>query len=888
MNKEKKKLFLVDGHSFCYRAFYAIRELSTSSGMPTNAIYGVINMLHKLVKEYTPDMMAVVFDLKGPTVRHEKYKEYKIQRKPMPAELAAQLSGIKEVISTHNIPIYELQGFEADDIIATLARKAVGKGLDVVIVTGDKDAFQLVGDSIKVLRPQLKDNKMYDQDEVRYKYGVAPADMIELMALMGDASDNIPGVKGVGQVTARKLIEKYGTVERIYRNIDKITPAALKEKLLEGKDKASLSRELLILDTGLPVEVDEETMRLREPDHKNLARLYEKFEFQKLLREIMPKGTQPVAYSAYSSEEDIKRITGEIKKHKTIGFSIARAPDGGSIRGMAFSGEEGTAQYISFRADSGKNRKISDMLKGILEERGTAKVGYDIKESLLCLQRHGMSLENADFDVMIADYLLEPSRPDRDLADIAMRHLAYNLSFKEGGDPQGDGDGQGTLGFSDAGVYNSSCEKSDMALRLYNVLKKELEEKHLIRLFRDVEMPLVNVLARMEAEGIGIDIEYMEEIERKTREKLADAEEKIYGLAEKKFNIDSPKQLQSVLFDKLGLPPMKKTKTGFSTDESVLRKLAGMHELPAVLLEYRALKKLKTTYCDSILEMTDRETGKLHTHFNQAVTSTGRLSSSEPNLQNIPVKAPLGREIRRVFRPGDKDRSLLAADYSQIELRILAHLSEDTNLLKAFSQEEDVHKFTASLMFDRPIDRVTDRMRSMAKTVNFGIIYGMSPFGLAKDLDIGVGEAQAFISAYFQRYSGVKVFIERTIGAVREKGYVTTLLNRRRYIPEIFSPNEHERGFAERAAINTSVQGSAADLIKLAMLACHRELKDSEVRMVIQIHDELIFTVPAGEIKETAEKVKRIMEGVMDLKVPLIVDVEAGENWMDLREVAPA
>lgn len=860
MNPKKEDIFLVDGNSFCYRAFYAIQELTTSKGMPTNAIYGVVNMLHKLIKEHDPDMMAVVFDMKGPTVRHKKYEEYKVHRKPMPDELAAQLDPIKKIIAAHNIPVYELEGFEADDIIATLAQKASKKGLNVVIVSGDKDALQLVDDKIKVLSPHMKEDKMYDRAGVHAKYGVAPKAMIELMAFMGDATDNIPGVKGIGQVTAKKLVEKYGSVESVYRNIDKITSGSLKEKLLKEREMAVLSRELVILDKGLPVELDTDSTRLGEPDQERLIELYKEFEFQKLLREITPEEKEAVAYCAYESEEEIKGIVEKIKKRDAVALCVAKAPGAGDISGVAFSWKDGEAHYAAFGG-----------VKDILEEKRISKIGYDIKRDLLDLKRHDIDLGNAGFDVMIADYLLEPSRPGHGLADIAMRHLGYAVEEQ--------------LSLSETEACRSSCERSNVILKLYRLLKKELEEKHLMDLFRDVEMPLISVLARMEREGVKIDAEYMKKTSAKIEKRLADVTEKIYDLAGEKFNVNSPKQLQSILFDKLHLPVVKKTKTGVSTDESVLRRLAREYELPAVLLEYRSLSKLKTTYYDSILAMVDKKTSKLHARFNQAVTSTGRLSSSEPNLQNIPVKTKMGKEIRRAFTAGGPDRSLLAADYSQIELRILAHLSKDKNLLETFRKEEDIHKFTASLIFDEAVEKVTDKMRSAAKTVNFGIIYGMSAFGLAKDLDISVEEAQAFIDSYFRRYSGVKAFIDKTIETARKKGYVTTLLNRRRYIPEISGSSGHMKAFAERVAINTPVQGSAADLIKLAMLGCSRELEGTDARMIIQVHDELIFTVPENETKAAAKKVKKAMENVMDLAVPLVVDIEAGPNWLDLEKV---
>ncbi|MGB2661386.1 MAG: DNA polymerase I [Candidatus Omnitrophota bacterium] len=803
MTEDEKTIYLIDANSLCYRAYYAIRELSTSKGVPTNAIYGVINMLRKLIREYEPKMMTFVFDMKGPTTRHEKYEEYKIHRKPMPDDLSGQMQSIKEFIAAFNIPVFQLEGYEADDIIATLAEKAKKRGLKVTIVTGDKDALQLVDKTIKVLSPHTTSDKLYDTKGVRAKYGVEPDHMIELMALMGDASDNIPGVKGVGQVTAQKLISKYGSVENIYKNLDEVEPESLRKKLKENKKMAELSRELVELDRNVPVKLDIKDARVDDPDWDKLAELCREFEFNKLLKEVMLKGEEPAKEPAAEKAQTVKNII-EVD-------------------------------------ESGK----------------TTRVGFDVKDSLGALRESGSEAGKDFFDIMIADYLLDPAQSRHDLADVAMRRLECSIS---------------------------PGEESDVILKLYNTLKPLLEEKKLTPLFQDVEMPLVKVIADMEKEGVGIDVPCLKELSRQMEKKLADVTEKIYRLSGEEFNINSPKQLQVILFDKLGLPKVKKTKTGASTDESVLRKLAQGHELPGLLLEYRTMNKLKTGYYDSILELVDRKTGKLHAKFNQAVTATGRLSSSEPNLQNIPIKTAMGKEIRKAFVPGEKGMLLLAVDYSQIELRVLAHLSGDKELIEAFKKEEDVHKVTASKIFGCKMDEVTDDMRRAAKTVNFGIIYGMGPFRLAKDLEISLGDAQAFIGSYFDQYSGVKTFIDKTIDGARKKGYVTTLLNRRRYIPEITSSNERMKGFAERVAVNTPVQGSAADLIKLAMIACHDKLKDEGAKMIIQVHDELVFKVPKEKLKDAARKVKELMEGVIELKVPLKVDLEAGANWLDMEE----
>ena len=870
MSKERQNIFLIDGHALCYRAYYAIRELSTSSGMPTNAIYGFINILRKLIKEHKPGMLAIVFDMAAPTARHEKYKEYKIHRKPMPDDLIDQIPKIKDVIAAYRIPVCQMEGYEADDIIATLAEKAEKKGLDVTIVTGDKDALQLVDKKIRVLNPSTSGDKMYGAAEVRSKYGVDPGSMVDLMALTGDASDNIPGVKGIGQVTASKLIDQYGSVEGVYRNINEISSETLRKKLIEGEAMARLSRELVQLEREVPVKLDFDKATRAEPDLKRLSELYKKFEFVRLLREVTPREVKKGKYSVISGEKEIKEITDRIAKCKTVSMSVINGSSGKQLKAVAFSLKEGEGCFFPLEDEKARSRGITRFVKEILEDEKIKKIGYDIKKDMPILRDRGIALRGIAFDVMMADYLVDPSRSRYGLSDIAMRQMGYNLSDDK-----------------DSFEFMRACERSDVILRLYNVLDPMLEERHLASLFRDVEMPLISVLADMEDKGVRIDVKYLEERSSAMEKKLADVSGKIYKLAGEEFNINSPKQLQVILYDKLALPVTKKTKTGISTDESVLRKLAAIHELPARLLEYREMNKLKTGYYDSIVDLADKKTGELHARFNQAVTATGRLSSSEPNLQNIPIRTKLGKEIRRAFVSGEKGKLLLAADYSQVELRILAHMSKDKKLIKAFKEGQDVHRFTASLIFDCPIGEVTDEMRSTAKTVNFGIIYGMSPFGLSKDLGIGIEEARKFIDSYFSRYSGVKAFIDRTIAGARKTGFVATLLKRRRYLPEINSANENVKSFAERAAVNTPVQGSAADIIKLAMINCDSKFRDSEVRMIIQVHDELVFEVPKNILKDTAEQVRELMEGAVELEVPLKVDIEAGENWLDMEPVEP-
>lgn len=882
MKTEEKNIYLIDGTSLCYRAFYAIRELTTSKGMPTNAIYGFISIVRKLIKDHVSGRMVMVFDLPGSTVRHEKFAEYKIHRKPMPEELVEQIPRIKDVIRAYGIPICELAGYEADDIIATLAETAKNRGMDVTIVTPDKDAMQLVDGRVKVLNLHGPEERVYGPIEVREKFGVDPSAMPDLMALMGDTSDNIPGVKGIGQVTASKLVKEYGSLKSLYEQLDKISSDTLKKKLEAGRGIAELSLELVTLDRHVPVETDVEGLLPKAPDIDRLSKLFREFEFMKLLREISPRTEEGILeHKVLCSDEDVRAALDRIKLSKEAVFCSVGIPGSSGLGGVAFSIGSFEAVFFPNRGVSGRT------LKDILEDEGIRKIGHDIKNEIRVLRGAGMGIEGPFFDVMIADYLVDPSVTKHDLSSIAVKMGGSGLEDRSKIDPV-DETGQVFMDLSCRPGYEvtEGCQKADLIRRIHVRLERELEEKDLASLFYEVEMPLVNVLVSMEEDGVALNTNYLKLLSSDMERKLDEVTSRVYALAGEEFNINSPKQLQKVLFEKLRLAPGRRTKTGASTDESVLKNLAVKHELPRCLLEYRELSKLKSAYYDSLLSLVDPDTGILQARFNQAVTATGRLSSSEPNLQNMPIKTERGREIRRAFIPRSPERSILAADYSQIELRILAHLSGDEKLIGAFSKGEDVHRSTASLIFAVPTDQVDDRMRSAAKTVNFGVIYGMGPYKLASDLEISVREAEAFIASYFGRYEGVRDFIETTIDRVRKDGFVTTLLNRRRYIPEINAKNERIRSFAERIAVNTPVQGSAADLIKIAMIRVFNRLHGEDARMIIQVHDELVFDVPKISLQEIAGEVRKIMESVMDLKVPLKVDVEAGPNWCDMEKIA--
>jgi DNA polymerase I len=880
-----KRLFLIDGNSFCYRAYYAIRNLSNSKGQPTNAIYGFITMLNKLVKDQNPDYLGVAFDLKGPTFRHKKFEEYKITRKPMPGDLVSQMPLIKEVLGAYNIPIFELQGYEADDILATVATKAMIRSIDTFIVTGDKDALQLVNEHIKIYNTN-KEGFIFDSKKVEQEFQVGPDRIIDLIALMGDASDNIPGVLGIGEKTAVQLIAEFGSLKNLFDNVDKIKSDSKRELLKKYKDQAEMSRELAVLDRQVPINVEFEELRLKEPDTSKLAALFREFEFKTLLDQVIERKELKADYKLLT-KEDFKDFLKRLSHQDVFVFDFeTTSPDPlqASLVGVSFCWEEGEAEYIDFRTMGLETEFVLKALKEVFEDERVKKIGQNIKYEILVLANHDIELKGIFFDTMIASYLLNPSKANHNLGAIALEYLNHKMI--DISDLIGKGKNQTTMDKVDIErVCKYCCEDSDVTFRLKEILEKELRQKDLFSLFEDVEMPLVEVLSKIELAGVSIDVDYLSEMSGHMQKKLEKLTRDIYEIAGCEFNINSPKQLQEVLFVKLKLPPVKKTKTGMSTDEEVLEKLALKHSLPKALLEYRELAKLKSTYLDALPKLINPNTGRLHASFNQTVTSTGRLSSSEPNLQNIPIKTEIGRKIRKAFIPKDKGSYIISADYSQIELRILAHLSKDKTLIQAFKEDLDIHKYTASLIFNVNEKDVTQEERSRAKTVNFGIVYGMSAYGLSKDLGIDVAQAQRFIDAYFERYPKVRQFIGDCIGEARENGFVTTLLNRRRYIPDINSDNINIRNFAERTAINTPIQGSAADLIKLAMIEIQQELKVRKLRalMILQVHDELVFDVPKPELDGLADLVKAKMENIMKLLVPVKVNVAVGKNWLELK-----
>jgi len=881
----KKKFFLIDGNSFCYRAYYAIRSLSNSKGQPTNAVYGFVTMLNKIVKDNSPDMLAVAFDLKGPTFRHKKFEEYKIHRKPMPDELVGQMPYIKKVVRAYNIPIFEVEGYEADDVLATIAKRAEERDIETFIVTGDKDALQLVDSHIKVYSTH-KEGLIYDAHKVKETYGVGPESMVDIMGLMGDATDNIPGVPGIGEKTAVELIREFGSLDNLLKNIEKVKGEARKNTLRENEKLALMSRELAALDMNVPIELNFTDLELKEPDQKNLLELFRELEFKSLLKELTPKEKLDSTYGLIDDEKKFKKLIGELKGLKEFAFDFETTnedPMLASLVGISFSWKVGEVSYVPVNRYLDVDKVLAE-LKPIFEDDEIKKIGQNIKYEYVVLANYDIELKGIAFDTMVASYLLNPSKLNHNLEDISLDYLNHKMttSIEE---LIGKGKHAITMDKVDVDkVCQYCCEDSDVTLRLKKVLEKELSGKGLDELFYNVEMPLVVVLATMEINGVSIDSAYLADLSAEMEKKVGRLTKKIYEMAGEEFNINSPKQLSKILFEKLKLPVVKKTKTGISTDEEVLTKLAVTHELPKSLLEYRELAKLKSTYVDSLPSLINPRTGRLHTSFNQTVTATGRLSSSGPNLQNIPIKTEEGRKIRKGFVPSNKDNLLLSADYSQIELRILAHLSGDKHLINAFKEGLDIHAFTASLVFGVKEDDVTEEMRNMAKTVNFGIIYGMSPYGLSQSLGIDVNKAKDFIDSYFERYPDVRQYLESLIVEAREKGYVTTILGRRRYIPEINSQDMRLRQFAERTAINTPIQGSAADIIKVAMVAIDENLIRHKLdsKMILQVHDELVLDVPKRELDSIHKVIRDGMENVIKLKVPVEAHIEIGKNWLEL------
>lgn len=889
-----EKLFLVDGNSFFYRAFYAIPNLANSKGEPTNAIYGFVTMMNKLIEEQKPGYLAMCFDRKEPTFRHEQYKEYKAHRKPMPEELVKQIEPIKEFCGISGMTIFEKAGYEADDIIGTLARRGEKEGFQVFIITGDKDAFQLVNERTRVLQPH-KEILLYDAGKVRERFGgLGPEKVVDILALMGDASDNIPGIPGIGEKTAVKLIREFGSVDGLLEKLESVSSEKQRQKIRENKEDLKLSKTLATIDTRVPLAIDWESLRLAGPRNEALAEFFKRYEFRGLLKNIAgqeKKEAKERVYKALRTPQELEDFAKALKKVKAFSFdteTTSADPMKAALVGMSFCWEPFAAYYVpvSSPAHQGPGlplAEILEFLKPALEDVKIGKYGQNIKYDEIVMARHGVSLSGAMLDTMIASYLIDPLKRNHNLDDISLEYLdVRKITIESLIGPRKKGITMDAVPLEQITDY--ACEDADCVMRLVPILKTRLKELGLTELYEKVELPLADVLARIEMNGVALDLKCLKELSNKAAGEIDALVKDIYADAGTEFNLDSPRQLADVLFVQKKLPSFKKIKTGYSTDAGVLEKLALSHELPRKILEYRERAKLRSTYLEALPEMMNAQTRCVHTSFNQTTTDTGRLSSSEPNLQNIPIKTEMGRLVRKAFvaRPRPKGKGkILSADYSQIELRILAHFSGDPNLTRAFAEDRDIHAFTATLLYGVAEKDVTREMRNAAKTINFSIVYGKTSYGLSQDLNMPIPEADQFIKNYFTRYAKVKEFLDAQKEKAKKDGFLTTLLGRRSYFPNINASNMSLRQYAERSAINAPIQGSAADLIKIAMIAIQRRLEEEhrESLMILQVHDELVFDAPSNEIESLAALVKEAMEGAYQLKVPLRADITVGETW---------
>ena len=864
-----KKLLILDSNSILNRAYYGIRFLSAPDGTPTNAIYGFLSILFKLINDEKPDYICGAFDLKAPTFRHKMYDGYKAHRKPMPDDLAVQMPYARKILTAMGIPVLEIEGYEADDIIGTVSRICDNSGIKCLIATGDKDDLQLVSDNTNVIltvsRMGQSETVCYGIKEVFDKYNVTPEEFIDVKALMGDPSDNIPGVAGVGEKTAIKLIGQFHTVESLYENLENSgVKGAMLQKLTDGRDSAFLSKKLATIDTNVPISFNAEDCVFDE------AALGEKTAFVELLEK-------------FALNSFIKRIGG-VSKPKTDFFeklekatspsalgadvAVALKRNGSDITAVALS--DGKKVYSAYGSEA------EGIAKSVLENEKINKYMFDIKADYVALKGK-TEFKNIVADLAIGAYLLNPEKSEYTVFGVLKDLLGAEPPKAE------ESNTQMSL-FDEEPENDSLLEKSAYALiPLWEEIKKRLEEKNMLSLFKDVEMPLIYVLGDMELEGITVDKAELDAFGNRLSVDLERLTNEIYTLAGEEFNINSPKQLGPILFEKLELKPAKKTKTGYATGADILEKLKGKHPIIEKILEYRQLAKLKSTYCDGLSAVVGDD-GKIHSLFNQTVTVTGRLSSAEPNLQNIPTRTELGREIRKMFIAGE-GKILLDADYSQIELRILAHLSADGVMTEAYRNGEDIHAVTASQVFNVPLSEVTGYQRSFAKTVNFGIVYGMGEFSLAQDLGISVKEAKKYISGYWEKYTGIREFMDRTKEKAKEDGFVTTLFGRIRYIPELRSPNFNIRSFGERAASNAPIQGTAADIIKIAMVRVHKRLKEEGLgaKLILQVHDELILELDPSELEAAKKLLREEMERAAELSVPLLVEMSHGKSWYDAK-----
>ena len=885
-----EKLMILDGNGLAHRAFHALPLLTTTTGLYTNAVLGFTNMLQKLVRQEKPDYLVVAFD-KGRPFRHQDYEAYKAHRKPTPDELRPQFPLIKKVLGAFNITTLEMAGYEADDLIGTVARLAEERDLEVLVITGDRDMLQLVSRLTRTMitRKGISELECYTEEDVFKRYGLKPEQIPDLKGLIGDPSDNVPGVPGIGEKTAVKLLQQYGSIEACLDNRMHVSGKAA-ALLDQYADQAMLSKKLTQIVLDVPCEVDFEGMRLRKPNYEALFLIFQELEFKNLIRGLRNELSLDDRVATIAGEKPVGQDAGTICQaggllalksrieaagrfalysgvSETPSENPGRQP-GASLRalrvGLAWGDDE--SAVITVPEDRAQKNEMLACLKDLLASPSCEKWCHDAKAEMTTWRRCGIALEGITGDTKLASYLLH-SATNPTIEEISMKHLNQVLMLRS--------EDETTVAGQALAVY-----------RAWPLLQAELQDKGMVDLFYNLELPLSSVLARMELTGVKLDISQLDVMSSEFGRQLGLLTNEIYDLAGQGFNINSPRQLGVILFEKMMLPVIKKTKTGYSTDAAVLEELAPYHGIAAKLLEYRQLLKLKSTYIDGLRAL-GLTTGKVHTTYNQTITTTGRLSSTEPNLQNIPIRMELGRKIRRAFVPSEPDWLILAADYSQIELRILAHMSGDQKLQEAFSLGEDIHSRTASEVFGVPRDEVTTDLRRRAKGVNFGIVYGITDFGLARDIGVSREDAAVYIENYFRQYPDVRRFIQETIAAARDRGWVETLFKRRRYLPDLLSGNRQIRSFGERTAVNTPIQGTAADVIKLAMLRIDRSLQEQglQARMLLQVHDELVFEFPKQEQPELIRLVRQGMERAVELDVPLDVDIEIGPNWYDLEKV---
>ena len=919
-----EKLFLLDAYALIYRAYYAFikNPRINSKGFNTSAVLGFVNTLEEVLRKEEPTHIGIAFDPPGPTFRHNAFAAYKAQREETPEVIKWSVTPIKDIIKAYRIPILEIRGYEADDVIGTLATQAGKRGINTYMMTPDKDYGQLVSEHVFMYRPKYgdKDFDIMGVDEVKEKFNIeSPAQVIDMLGLMGDTADNIPGCPGVGEKTAQKLIAQFGSIENLLAHTDELK-GAIKKKVEENEEQIRFSKFLATIKTDVPVELDMETLKRREPDEKELRRIFEQLEFRTLIERVLNGEKKPAPatpaqpdlfgfftdngteetknsnltrlddlhydYQLVDNEEKMRDLFQKLITTQVLSLDTETTgtdPISAELVGMSFSYEENQAFYVPVPPDGEEAQKIVNIFKPVFENEKTVKVGQNIKYDLLVLENYGVTLKGKMFDTMIAHYVLQPElRHGMDyLAEIYLKYDTIKIEELIG--PKGKNQ-KNMRDLPPNEVYKYACEDADVTLKLKNVLEGELAENGVKDLFEEIEMPLVPVLAYMERNGVRIDTEALKETSRHFTARMNQIEEEVHQLAGTNFNIASPKQVGEILFDKLKIvEKAKKTKSGqYVTSEEVLESLKGKHEIVGKILEHRGLKKLLGTYIDALPQLINPKTGRIHTSFNQTVTATGRLSSSNPNLQNIPVRNEDGQEIRKAVIPDD-GCEFFSADYSQIELRIMAHLSEDPHMIEAFNEEQDIHAATAAKIYKEPLEGVTREQRSKAKTANFGIIYGISVFGLAERLNVDRKEAKALIDGYFETYPHVREYMDKSIRSAREKGYIETIFKRKRYLPDINSHNAVVRGYAERNAINAPIQGSAADIIKVAMVRIYQRFMKEGIRskMILQVHDELNFSV----LPEEKEKVKQIviseMESAYKMKVPLRADCGWGKNWLE-------